>query len=238
MAKTPTKAASPKDKKGQPRTSIALMLLRQLTIHAMAAAKVPTAEIAKAFDLNRSFVIKQATLVRKPRNADERRIVKVAQDYEAAIRRAGFSGLLKTDEDTTVVLAGGERPKLGKLVDRQAKRAKAETKAPTKPKVSKPKVKAPVKAKASKPAKPKVTVGKVKPLTKADKARHAAQRAAEPDSTRDPVTFAPKAPTKAKTPKLSDLTPPDPETLKVTVAVTTPPPVPEPVAPDPFALLG
>lgn len=237
MAKTPTKAASPKDKKGQPRTSIALMLLRQLTIHAMAAAKVPTAEIAKAFDLNRSFVIKQATLMRKPRNADERRIVKVAQDYEAAIRRAGFSGLLKTDEDTTVVLAGGERPKLGKLADRQAKRAKAEAKAP------KPKAPAKLKVKATptpKVAKPKVKAEKPAPAAKAPAKVAKPTPALKPKVEAKPKV-APKP--KATKPKLANLAKPDPETLKVVTPtpVPQPEPVPQnmtPVPPDPFALLG
>lgn len=116
------------------RVSPALQVVRQFVVRALAGAGTPTTEIAKALGLSRSYTIKQATIALKPRTAAEKRILKVAAEHEAKLKRAGVSGLLG-GEDITTTLAGGERPKLGPLKARQEKRAK---KAPAK-KVATPK---------------------------------------------------------------------------------------------------
>jgi hypothetical protein len=208
------------------------MLLRQLVIFAMAAKKVPTTEIAKALNLNRSFVIKQTSLTRRPRNPDESRIVKLAQDHEGYIRRMGFAGLLNT-EDMSCVLAGGERPKLGPLATRKAAKAKAPKPAPKAVKAAPKAVKAAPKAKAPKPApKPAKAASKPAPKAKAVKAPKAVAKPvlkpvlkpapkAKAVKTPKPVKAAVKG--KTSKPKLDGLKPPEPDTLRV---VTPPPPPP------------
>lgn len=112
------------------RTSPALQIVRQFLVRAMATSGVSTVEIANALHLSRSFTIKQAHIVLKPRNAAERRILKIANEHKAKLQRMGVSGLLG-GEDVITTLAGGERPKLGPLAER---RAKAEKKAAKKAK--------------------------------------------------------------------------------------------------------
>lgn len=104
------------------RISPAFFVLRGLLIHKFAAAGTPTAEIAKALGVNRSYIIRQTTVELKPRTPAERRILKHAAEHQGAITRLGFGGLFR-GEDITTILAGGERAKLGPLAERRAKGA-------------------------------------------------------------------------------------------------------------------
>ena len=101
------------------RISPAFFVLRGLLIHKMAGAGTPTADIAKAFGINRSYVIRQTTVELKPRTPAERRILKHATEHQGSITRLGFGGLFRA-EDITTILAGGERAKLGSLAERRA----------------------------------------------------------------------------------------------------------------------
>jgi hypothetical protein len=130
---------TPKTPRASLRVAPAFHLLRQFVVHFMAHDGVPTLEIAEKLGHVRSFVIKQTHIVLKPRNALERRILKLAGEHAAALKRRGFTGLLgAVDIETT--LAGGERPKLGPLDERRAKRAK-KTPAPKSTPKSAPKAK-------------------------------------------------------------------------------------------------
>lgn len=134
MAKAPTH-------RDGARTQPAFQIIRQVLIHAMAKKDVATLDIAKKLDHSRSFVIKQVKLALKPRTASERRLLKVAAEFESTFKSMGLSGLLRA-EDVDTVLAGGERPKLGPLTERRAAAKKA------------PKPAKPAKAKTPRPAKP------------------------------------------------------------------------------------
>lgn len=183
------------EKSTNERVSPAFYVLRGLAIHFAARAEMPTADIAAALDVNRSYVIRQTTLSLKARTPHERRIAKLAAQFEGQITRAGFKGLLG-NEDIDTTLAGGERPKLGPLAERKA--AKSNT---AKPKAAKPK--APAK-KVAKVAKPKAAPTKVN-------GKPAKPVAAKP---------APKAAKAPKPKALKALKAPKPETLKLAEQAT------------------
>lgn len=127
MPKTENRAPrAPRSDRGVQRASSAFYIMRALCIHALAAKGETTEAIAKRFGVNRSFIIKQSTIVLKPRTDKERAILKVAKTLAADID-FNFSVLLSgTDIKTT--LAGSV-----KTVKAPAKRAaKAPAKAPTK----------------------------------------------------------------------------------------------------------
>ena len=176
------------------RASPALQIVRQFLVRALASSGEPTVNIAATLGLSRSFTIKQAHIALKPRNAAERRILKVANEHRAKLQRMGISGLLG-GEDIVTTLAGGERPKLGPLAERRAKREKAEKKTAKKPtpKKSAPK-KAPTKApekKAPKPKDPPKAAPKQKAPPKAKS--NAAAKAAETRAAKKPKEKVPAA---------------------------------------------
>lgn len=146
------------------RTSPALQIVRQFLVRALATNGMSTVKIGESLHLSRSFTIKQAHILLKPRNAAERRILKIANENKAKLQRMGIGGLLG-GEDIVTTLAGGERPKLGPLAERRAKVEKAAQKAkPTAKATSKPKAK--VKAKPAAPATKEAKAPKPAPKAK------------------------------------------------------------------------
>lgn len=120
--------------RGVQRASSAFYIMRALCIRELAARGETTEDIAKRFGVNRSFIIKQATIVLKPRTPKEAAILKVARSLATGISFT-FEDML-TGADIKTTLAGAARP---------PKSAKAPAKAK---KAAKPKVKP---AKARKP---------------------------------------------------------------------------------------
>jgi hypothetical protein len=178
------------------RVAPAFYVLRQFAIMAAAAADVSTVDIAKALDVDRSFVIRQTTITLKPRTPAERRILKLAEAHGAALKRRGLGTLLTGGEDIEITLAGGERQKLGPLAERRAAKAAAakapKAKAPAKPKPTPP-PKPSLAAEKPKASKPKAAVnnaGAALAKRREEKAAKAAAKAAKPKSQAE----APAAP--------------------------------------------
>jgi hypothetical protein len=98
---TPTQRATP-----------AFNLIRALCIRELAFQGKTTEEIANIFQVDRSFIIKQATIVLKPRTDKERVILKVARALATTSR--ALHGLvfvdLLTGEDIKTPLAGAKTP--------------------------------------------------------------------------------------------------------------------------------
>jgi hypothetical protein len=124
MPKTEKRAPrAPRSDRGVQRAASAFYIMRALCIHALAAKGEPTEAIAKRFGVNRSFIIKQSTIVLKPRTDKERAILKVAKTLVSDID-FNFSVLLSgTDIKTTLA---------GSVKTTKPKVKAAKTKAPTK----------------------------------------------------------------------------------------------------------
>ena len=125
MPKATQKASprAPRSDRGVQRASSAFYIMRALCIRALAAKGETTEAIAKRFGVNRSFIIKQATIVLKPRTDKERLILKVAKTLAADID-FNFSVLL-SGTDIKTILAGSVKPTKPKV-------KAAKTKTPTK----------------------------------------------------------------------------------------------------------
>jgi hypothetical protein len=123
------------------RATPAFNLIRALCIREFARQGKTTEEIANIFQVDRSFIIKQATIVLKPRTDKERVILKVARALATTSRALvdfSFSDLL-TGEDTKTPLAGVKTPQKGAknppktLVSRGGKTYQNTPKTPRKP---------------------------------------------------------------------------------------------------------
>lgn len=122
--KTSTRA--PRSDRGMQRATPAFHIIRALCIRALAAKGETTESIAKRFGVNRSFIIKQATIVLKPRTDKERLILKVARSLAADIDFT-FNDMLN-GADIKTTLAGSV--KAAKAPTKRATKAPAKT--PTK----------------------------------------------------------------------------------------------------------
>jgi hypothetical protein len=112
------------------RATPAFNLIRAFCIREFARQGKTTEEIANIFQVDRSFIIKQATIVLKPRTDKERVILKVARalvNTSKEIAGFSFSDLL-TGEDIKTPLAGVKTPQ--KRVKTPQKRAKNPPKTP------------------------------------------------------------------------------------------------------------
>jgi hypothetical protein len=88
-------------------------VVRAFCIHFLAEQGMPTEEIAQRLGVNRSFVIKQASLVMKPRTAQEKRIFDMAKTMSESFRLANIDGLL-FGRDLTTKLVGRTTPAVAK----------------------------------------------------------------------------------------------------------------------------
>jgi hypothetical protein len=114
------------------RVSGVYAAVRAVLIARMAKNNVPTAKIAETFGVNRSYVIRIASLgvPGSPRTADENRIHKLALDSEAAIRKAGL-GFVFSEGVEPFDLAGRREKALSKAPPKAPKTpSKASPKAP------------------------------------------------------------------------------------------------------------
>ena len=98
---------APRADKGMQRATPAFHIIRALCIRELAFQGKTTEEIAALFGVNRSFIIKQSTIILKPRTDKERTILKVARTLEltAALAQYNFTDLLH-GEDLKTHLAG------------------------------------------------------------------------------------------------------------------------------------
>lgn len=128
MPKTTQKNSTraPRSDRGMQRATPAFHIIRALCIRALAAKGETTESIAKRFGVNRSFIIKQATIVLKPRTDKERLILKVARSLAADIDFT-FNDMLN-GADIKTTLAGSV--KAAKTPTKRATKAPAKT--PTK----------------------------------------------------------------------------------------------------------
>jgi hypothetical protein len=97
------------------RATPAFNLIRAFCIREFARQGKTTEEIANIFQVDRSFIIKQATIVLKPRTDKERVILKVARALATTSRVLHgpvFVDLL-TGEDIKTPLAGVKTPQKG-----------------------------------------------------------------------------------------------------------------------------
>jgi len=97
------------------RATPAFNIIRAFCIREFARQGKTTEEIANIFQVDRSFIIKQATIVLKPRTDKERVILKVAWalvNISEAFADFSFSDLL-TGEDIKTPLAGAKTPQTG-----------------------------------------------------------------------------------------------------------------------------
>ena len=124
------------------RVSPAFFLLQAILIRNMAAAKLPTTDIAAALGVDRSYVIRiaQDGVVLAPSNGREQSILALAtsDEHSKRIQNLGLRGLtggLSLD----ITLAGGERPKLGTVEERAKARAERAATAPKPPVPAEPK---------------------------------------------------------------------------------------------------
>lgn len=132
--KTSTRA--PRSDRGVQRATPAFHIIRALCIRALAAKGETTEAIAKRFGVNRSFIIKQSTIVLKPRTDKERAILKVARSLAANIDFT-FNDML-SGADIKTTLAGSVKavkPKVKAAKTKPAKTKPAKTKAPAKPRL-------------------------------------------------------------------------------------------------------
>lgn len=95
---------APRADKGMQRATPAFHIIRALCIRELAFQGKTTEEIAALFGVNRSFIIKQATIILKPRTDKERTILKVAKSIAHGIN-LNFDDLL-AGEDLKTELAG------------------------------------------------------------------------------------------------------------------------------------
>ncbi len=114
---------APRSDRGVQRATPAFHIIRALCIRALAAKGETTEAIAKRFGVNRSFIIKQATIVLKPRTDKERTILKVAKTLAADIDFTFNDMLSGADIKTTLA---------GSVKTAKPKAKPAKTKAPTK----------------------------------------------------------------------------------------------------------
>ncbi len=181
------------------RVSPPFRLLQMLLIKFLAAEGVTTADIASRLDVNRSYVIRlvEAGLTMVPASPREKTLFDLATDtYANKVQQMGLKGLL-ANVDHPIVLAGGERPKLGSLVERRAAQAEAAAALAANPPVPKPPKVAkahavPKEAKAPEPKAPEPKAAESKaPESEAAKA---------PKKERGTKASAPVAPEPAPTP--------------------------------------
>jgi hypothetical protein len=100
-------------------------VVRAFCIHFLAEQGTPTEEIAQRLGVNRSFVIKQSTLVMTPRTEQEKRISDIAKTMSESFRLANLDGLL-LGRDLVTKLAGRSPvpPADPKSIERLKKRLK------------------------------------------------------------------------------------------------------------------
>lgn len=125
--KTSTRA--PRSDRGMQRVTPAFHIIRALCIRALAAKGETTETIAKRFGVNRSFIIKQATIVLKPRTDKERAILKVARSLAAGIDFT-FNDML-SGADIKTTLAGAAKARVAKSPKPKAAKASAKASAKT-----------------------------------------------------------------------------------------------------------
>lgn len=178
-------------------------VLRQGVIHAMASRGIPTADIAAALGVNRSYVIRLTDFGVKPLGASEKAIAKAAREYEAALRKLGMGFAFGEGFTTTLAGDDGKRGKGGGRPRKDAKPAKPVPRAKPKPgpvaeslakqkKASKANI---AKAQAAKAAKPKAA----KPAAVPKKAaKPSMAKAAKPKPIRDAKIGKRAAPRKAR----------------------------------------
>jgi hypothetical protein len=103
--KPKTKRDARKSDTKELRCAPTFYVIRAFCIHFLAEQGMPTEEIAQRLDVNRSFVIKQSTLVMTPRTEQEKRIYDIAKTMSEAFRLANIDGLL-FGRDLVTKLAG------------------------------------------------------------------------------------------------------------------------------------
>ncbi len=103
--KTKQKPDARKSDEKELRCAPAFYVVRAFCIHFLAEQGMPTEEIAQRLNVNRSFVIKQSSLVMTPRTEQEKRIFDIAKTMSEAFRLANIDGLL-FGRDLVTKLAG------------------------------------------------------------------------------------------------------------------------------------
>ena len=98
---------APRADKGMQRATPAFHIIRALCIRELAFQGKTTEEIAALFGVNRSFIIKQSTIILKPRTDKERTILKMARTlaHHQTLFGFRFTDLL-AGEDLKTHLAG------------------------------------------------------------------------------------------------------------------------------------
>jgi hypothetical protein len=130
-AKPKTKRDTRKSDTKELRCAPTFYVIRAFCIHFLAEQGMPTEEIAQRLDVNRSFVIKQSTLVMTPRTEQEKRIYDIAKTMSEAFRLANIDGLL-FGRDLVTKLAGRSPSAAVKPVNTPA-RKKLKLSAPQEP---------------------------------------------------------------------------------------------------------
>jgi hypothetical protein len=92
--KTKQKPAARKSDEKELRCAPTFYVIRAFCIHFLAKQDMPTEEIAQRLNVNRSFVIKQSSLVMTPRTEQEKRIFDIAKTMSEAFRLTNIDGLL------------------------------------------------------------------------------------------------------------------------------------------------
>ena len=102
---------APRADKGMQRATPAFHIIRALCIRELAFQGKTTEEIAALFGVNRSFIIKQSTIILKPRTDKERTILKMARTlaHHQTLFGFRFTDLL-AGEDLKTELAGAKTP--------------------------------------------------------------------------------------------------------------------------------
>jgi hypothetical protein len=155
VKKTPAKKkAAPPAKGERDRVRPQFAVLRQAIINIRAGQGDSTADIAEAFGVNRSYVIRLTSFGMKPTNAPERAVAKQAAEYLPALQRMGMGFAAKDGFETKLAGDDGNRGKGGgrpRLNPKPAKplpaKAKPKAKAVAKPPSAKPKPKVQAKVK-------------------------------------------------------------------------------------------
>lgn len=127
-AKLKTKPAARKSDARELRCAPTFYVIRAFCIHFLAEQGMPTEEIARRLNVNRSFVIKQSSLVMTPRTEQEKRIFDIAKTMSGAFSLANLDGLLFGRDLVTklvgrVSAAPAPAPKKGKLSAKKLKLA-------------------------------------------------------------------------------------------------------------------
>jgi len=102
---------APRADKGMQRATAAFHIIRALCIRELAFQGKTTEEIAALFGVNRSFIIKQSTIILKPRTDKERTILKVANSIAHSPTFLDFSvSDFLSGHDLKTHLAGAKTP--------------------------------------------------------------------------------------------------------------------------------